>query len=973
MSKIKLITFSVIFSLSLITYKSALAATITVDTFDQEGVYYGGTLSSPALNSNGSCSLAEAIHAANTDTAFDSCAAGNGADVIVLQNAGTYDLSYPQLNPGMYVPNTNQQTLITGYPAITSDITINGATNDEEDTIIQKDPQATYTCSAGCLLVAGSDYSFTSSLTLNHLTVKGTRVYSIITTSSGATATINNSTISDNTSGGNGVIANQGTMNMTGVTVTNNNPFDPTSGVGGGGIMTNGTMQITNSTISNNFTNQYGGGIFHSGGTLTLSNSLVTGNSAGGVSQQFKGGGGIYLGHPNAVLNIQNSIISNNQSTQGGGIYAQTGTLNITNSTITNNTVLDQTQAHGGGIKVDQVSLTLDSSSITDNLATSPGGGEAFGGGVFVQGLSNNFVNNSTIANNTATSNGGLSQGGGFWDQAQSTNNYIQLNYTTVAENNADQGSGLYHNELGSPGLNTNTLRIVNSIIDDNTASGSVQNDCEGPINSLGYNIIGDTSNCTITQATGDQFDVSADLGTFYDSGVAGYAFFPLLDTSPAIDAGDTNCTANDQVGQTRLNLCDVGSIENACGDGTLVSGAESCDDGNLINEDGCNDVCENEICGDSVTQSGLGEECDDGNSTNDDGCDNNCTNTACGNSIVTSGEQCDDGNTTNNDGCDENCVFESTCGDGTLEGLEACDDGNLDDDDGCDSNCTATACGNSIVTSGEDCDDGNLANEDGCDSSCLDEFCGDGVTQAGLNEACDDGNIVSEDGCSDTCLLESCGDGVHQAGLGEYSDDGNKVSIDWCDNLCQTEFCGDSIIQIGLGETCDDGNTVSNDGCDSNCTATACGNAIVTSGEQCDDGNLTSGDGCSETCQTETPSNTEDNTPVPTSVEFEEENDDSAENKSEDEDGDDGNEVPVETAPPSDGSALGPAAGCSLTTSTGRLYNNVFILIIAQLLLLLYCLRQNKSLQAKARQGSCPDLAQKQKTGTPASPKKGH
>ena len=41
------------------------------------------------LNTDGSCSLREAIEAANTDTAVDGCAAGNGADVITLP-AGTY-------------------------------------------------------------------------------------------------------------------------------------------------------------------------------------------------------------------------------------------------------------------------------------------------------------------------------------------------------------------------------------------------------------------------------------------------------------------------------------------------------------------------------------------------------------------------------------------------------------------------------------------------------------------------------------------------------------------------------------------------------------------------------------------------------------------------------------------------------------------------------------------------------------------
>jgi len=67
----------------------------------------------------------------------------------------------------------------------------------------------------------------------------------------------------------------------------------------------------------------------------------------------------------------------------------------------------------------------------------------------------------------------------------------------------------------------------------------------------------------------------------------------------------------------------------NVCGDGLLEPG-ESCDDGNTIPNDGCNDVCEIEFCGDSVVQSAAGEECDDGNTEDNDGCTNNCTFGSC-------------------------------------------------------------------------------------------------------------------------------------------------------------------------------------------------------------------------------------------------------------------------------------------------------------------------------------------------------
>ncbi len=62
-------------------------------------------------------------------------------------------------------------------------------------------------------------------------------------------------------------------------------------------------------------------------------------------------------------------------------------------------------------------------------------------------------------------------------------------------------------------------------------------------------------------------------------------------------------------------------------------------------------------MCGNAIVE--AGEQCDDGNLVNGDGCDNNCTFTACGNGIVTGGEECDDGNTLNGDGCSAKCLRE--------------------------------------------------------------------------------------------------------------------------------------------------------------------------------------------------------------------------------------------------------------------------------------------------------------------------
>jgi cysteine-rich repeat protein len=59
--------------------------------------------------------------------------------------------------------------------------------------------------------------------------------------------------------------------------------------------------------------------------------------------------------------------------------------------------------------------------------------------------------------------------------------------------------------------------------------------------------------------------------------------------------------------------------------------------------------------CGNDVLEGA--ETCDDGNATDGDGCDSNCKPTGCGNGLVTQGEECDDGNATTGDGCEANCL----------------------------------------------------------------------------------------------------------------------------------------------------------------------------------------------------------------------------------------------------------------------------------------------------------------------------
>jgi len=64
-----------------------------------------------------------------------------------------------------------------------------------------------------------------------------------------------------------------------------------------------------------------------------------------------------------------------------------------------------------------------------------------------------------------------------------------------------------------------------------------------------------------------------------------------------------------------------------------------------------------------------------------------------CGDGIVQAPEQCDDGNVLDGDGCSSTCTIEgpivAVCGDGFADRPEQCDDGNVLSGDGCSATCT--------------------------------------------------------------------------------------------------------------------------------------------------------------------------------------------------------------------------------------------------------------------------------------------
>ena len=244
---------------------------------------------------------------------------------------------------------------------------------------------------------------------------------------------------------------------------------------------------------------------------------------------------------------VEQFVIQHGLSTDGGGIFVN-GTLALSNTTINENTASDE----GGGIFIQSgATVILNNSTINNNTANS-------GGGIFIaEGTL--LANNSTLSGNTAVGGGGINNLGGT----------VYLNNTTVTQNEVTymDGGGIRNETDGMV-----TLR--NSIVAGNSGSGP---DCGGIIESSGFNIVGNTNECTFEPETGDLINIDPKLTFLQDNG--GFSLTHALNEgSPAIDSGNpaipgselSACTTADQRGAKRPldgddsggSRCDIGAFE---------------------------------------------------------------------------------------------------------------------------------------------------------------------------------------------------------------------------------------------------------------------------------------------------------------------------------------------------------------------------------------------------------------------------
>jgi predicted outer membrane repeat protein len=379
----------------------------------------------------------------------------------------------------------------------------------------------------------------------------------ILTVAAGAKVTINNLQFQD-TFTSSSCIESRGSLKMQNIEVF------LCSGMRGAAIhQIGGKLTIINSGISGNEATENGGCLAMEGGKLNLQNTDFTNCIAGGdggalwlsntkanivgiageaheptlniMSNQASGsGGGIFA--TGGKLTIEAMILSDNVATAGnGGGIESTAPLTITNSVIENNTSLDD----GGGILAQAPGkLSVINSSIIGNNSD-----EGDGGGIAAETTFN--LLNDTLFGNRSAQNGGaiLAQANG------------KIGSLTIDGNHSVQSNG------GGIDIASGSVKITNTIMALNTAPMEFAQDCGGSFVSQGFNLIFDTTGCTVSGQTASNI-------TGQDPSLGAPEHFDVKivqepnQGSPVLGAGG-HCLKMDEVLHPRSkNRCDIGAFE---------------------------------------------------------------------------------------------------------------------------------------------------------------------------------------------------------------------------------------------------------------------------------------------------------------------------------------------------------------------------------------------------------------------------
>ncbi|CAD8102908.1 unnamed protein product [Paramecium sonneborni] len=267
-------------------------------------------------------------------------------------------------------------------------------------------------------------------------------------------------------------------------------------------------------------------------------------------------------------------------------------------------------------------------------------------------------------------------------------------------------------------------------------------------------------------------------------------------------------CSSCDYTTNTCLSCEFTGFIpisfycQNNCGDGLVVQDpygfySEQCDDGNTINDDGCNTSCQFQCQPSSICTSCINNRCEICNTGYQLSNAKICI-PICGDSMLLVGEQCENSSILPYKGCincqaqcQSSCLTCNTSGLGCL----SCKNGYNRIDNLCYS-----FCGDKIKTEDEECDDGNLIIGDGChfcqftcQDSCLNCI-------LGVCYDCKEGYELIQSKC-----YSICGDGAQI--YNEFCEMISSLQIHQICKSCQLSCdLNCSLCQFGICQRCQEG-----------------------------------------------------------------------------------------------------------------------------------------------------------------------
>ena len=530
------------------------------------------TVNSLADNTTGGdaqCTLREALanSNANAQTTSGDCVAGSGSDTINLTGlAGTITLG-AQLS-------ISDSTQLTGPGAAT--LAIDGANNSRVFYIYNNASALDVTISGltltrGKASTGGNVSNKGENVTLTSVTVSqgsatspGGGIFA-----AGGALTLQSSTVSGNSStgaggGGGGIYVTNTLLTINNSTITGNSVSSLAAR--GGGISINSPAQVvnvTNSVISNNSSAGKAGALAVKNGTaaLTIDHSTISGNTASGR------GGAFFLYRTAGAITLSNDqITTNNTSNRGGGIFLYNAFANVTisDTTISGNTA-PSASGNGGGIFFYKAStgvvVSVERSTISGN-STSRSGGGIF----FYKGSGELKIEDSTISGNQAGLNGGgIFDRGPFGGTAKLT-----IRNSTLSGNSASTGGG---------NLNVTVVptTITNSVVANGTAPVGPDMTTGGANVIANFSLIENTSGATFTGAN-NITAVDPNLGPLQDNGGPTFTQRPATG-SPLIDAGDPAFVpppATDQRGLARVfnGRLDIGALEQGAQSSIALSAA---------------------------------------------------------------------------------------------------------------------------------------------------------------------------------------------------------------------------------------------------------------------------------------------------------------------------------------------------------------------------------------------------------------